>query len=170
MKYYIDKMNSKFGLILYTVDEKGVLVWLTIANTGEKLDWFEKGMKKRFGDVEWNPGKCFHVTKQMQEYCDGKRRKFDLKFRVESTDFRKTVWDQLTKIPYGTTINYGELAVRIGKPAAMRAVGQANRNNPIMVVIPCHRVIKSDGKVVGPGGGSSVREMLLDHEGADYKR
>ena len=166
MKHYVDKMNSQFGSIVIVVDENKVLKWLYISN--KEPDWMEGHLKKKFGDIEWSPKKCSHVSRQMNEYCEGKRKTFDLKYELDGTEFRERVWDELTRIPYGTTINYGELAKRIGQPKAMRAVGQANRNNPIMVIIPCHRVVKADGTVVGPDKNSTVREDLIKHE-AKYK-
>lgn len=89
---------------------------------------------------------------------------FDLALAPQGTPFQLRVWDELRKIPYGETISYGELARRIGNPKASRAVGLANGANPIAIVIPCHRVIGSDGRLVGFGGGLGMKETLLAFE------
>ena len=81
------------------------------------------------------------------------------------TDFQNTVWRQLLNVPYGKTVSYGEIAAAIGKPAACRAVGAANGKNPISIIVPCHRVIGSDGTLTGYGGGLWRKEWLLKHEG-----
>lgn len=104
--------------------------------------------------------------KQLEEYFSGKRKTFNLKLDIKGTDFRKKVWNELLKIPYGETINYGEQAERIGNPKASRAVGQANGDNKILIIIPCHRVIGKNGKMTGfsSEGGIKVKEYLLELE------
>ncbi|WP_019874928.1 methylated-DNA--[protein]-cysteine S-methyltransferase [Sporichthya polymorpha] len=101
---------------------------------------------------------------QLGEYFAGERTVFDLPLAAEGTPFQRRVWDALCEIPYGETISYGELARRIGQPTASRAVGLANGRNPISVVVPCHRVIGSSGKLVGYGGGLSRKQTLLELE------
>ncbi|MEE4364495.1 MAG: methylated-DNA--[protein]-cysteine S-methyltransferase, partial [Desulfotignum sp.] len=91
----------------------------------------------------------------------GKLTRFSLDTAPDGTDFQRRVWQALTQIPYGTTISYGELARRIGNPKASRAVGMANAKNPIPIVIPCHRVIGKNGRLVGFGGGLDIKEKLL---------
>ncbi|MCP4750047.1 MAG: methylated-DNA--[protein]-cysteine S-methyltransferase [Proteobacteria bacterium] len=104
------------------------------------------------------------AVQQFKEYFSGRRRTFSLELNPVGTDFQKTVWRELEKIPYGATIHYGELADRIGNPKASRAVGAANGRNPIPVVIPCHRVIGKDGSLTGFGGGLEVKKFLLHLE------
>lgn len=104
------------------------------------------------------------AREQMAGYFAGNLRVFDVPFALEGTDFQRLVWAALCEIPYGTTASYGEIARRIGRPRAVRAVGGANHNNPLAIVVPCHRVIGSDGSLVGYGGGLSVKQWLLDHE------
>jgi methylated-DNA-[protein]-cysteine S-methyltransferase len=87
-----------------------------------------------------------------------------VKLRPEGTDFQKKVWEVLKSIPYGTTVSYGEVAKAVGNPKACRAVGMANNKNPIMIMIPCHRVIGANGKLVGYGGGLEIKEWLLSLE------
>lgn len=101
------------------------------------------------------------AKKQLQEYFAGDRRKFTLPLRPAGTPFQQKVWDALRRIPYGETCSYGEIAVQIGNPKACRAVGGANNKNPIMILIPCHRVVGADGSLVGFGGGLPVKEFLL---------
>ncbi len=102
--------------------------------------------------------------RQLDEYFNGRRQKFNVPLQLEGTDFQKAVWRQLKKIPFGRTASYGEVARAIDRPRAFRAVGNANNKNPIPLIIPCHRVIGSDGKLVGFGGGIWRKQWLLDHE------
>lgn len=101
------------------------------------------------------------VDKQMGEYFEGERKEFDLPLRPEGTDFQKKVWNALLEIPFGETRSYQDIANAVGSPKACRAVGMANHQNPIIIVIPCHRVIGKNGKLVGYGGGLSMKEKLL---------
>ena len=105
------------------------------------------------------------AARQLAEYFAGSRREFDLVLRLDGTVFQTRVWRELTKIPYGRTWSYGDLAKRIGKPSAPRAVGLANGRNPISIVVPCHRVIGADGSLTGYGGGLPRKRWLLAHEG-----
>ena len=118
-------------------------------------------------DPSWRPAETSppaalrDAELQLAEYFEGTRRDFDLPLSAEGTPFQRQVWDELRRIPYGETISYGELARRIGRPAASRAVGAANGRNPIAIVVPCHRVIGADGTLIGYGGGLPVKEALL---------
>jgi methylated-DNA-[protein]-cysteine S-methyltransferase len=105
------------------------------------------------------------AVRQLTEYFAGQRREFDLPLRLQGTEFQQRVWQELTKIPYGATWSYGELAKRISKPSASRAVGLANGRNPISILVPCHRVIGADGSLTGYGGGLERKRWLLAHEG-----
>jgi methylated-DNA-[protein]-cysteine S-methyltransferase len=119
--------------------------------------------KPRTGD----PSARRHIREieaQLAEYFDGKRRAFDVALRPQGPPFHMRVWNALLGIPYGETISYGELAARVGDPTAARAVGAANGANPIVIAIPCHRVIGADGKLVGYGGGLWQKRTLLDLE------
>jgi methylated-DNA-[protein]-cysteine S-methyltransferase len=101
------------------------------------------------------------VIRQLRAYFAGELEDFDLSLAPEGTDFQKKVWRRLCEIPFGETISYGQLAQRIGNPTASRAVGLANGSNPIPIVSPCHRVIGSNGKLTGYGGGLPIKEKLL---------
>ena len=106
------------------------------------------------------------VKKQLGEYFRGERTQFELKLAPEGTPFQLAAWRQLRRIPYGRTISYGEQARRIGNPKAARAVGAANGENPISIIVPCHRVIGANGRLTGFGGGLGKKKKLLDLEGA----
>ncbi len=106
------------------------------------------------------------ACEQLKAFFAGKLRAFDLPLRMTGTAFQKQVWEGLLTIPYGTTISYAELARRIGRPGASRAVGAANGRNPIGIIVPCHRVIGADGTLTGYGGGLPRKEWLLSHEAA----
>jgi O-6-methylguanine DNA methyltransferase len=103
---------------------------------------------------------------ELEEYFAGQRRQFDFPLDLRGTDFQLACWRALLAIPYGETRTYGDQARKIGKPQAFRAVGMANNRNPIAIVVPCHRVIASDGTLCGYGGGLNVKQKLLELEGA----
>lgn len=105
------------------------------------------------------------IITQLKEYFNGERKEFCLPLEIEGTDFNKRVWNELLKIPYGITISYKELAIRLGDEKIIRAAAKANGDNPLPIVIPCHRVIGSDGSLVGYGGGLKIKEKLLILEG-----
>ncbi|QFU88868.1 methylated-DNA--[protein]-cysteine S-methyltransferase [Amycolatopsis sp. YIM 10] len=105
------------------------------------------------------------TTRQLEEYFDGERTEFDLPLHFDGTDFQRSVWTELSQIPFGETVSYAELAARIGKPSAVRAVGAANGRNPISIIVPCHRVIGSGGSLTGYGGGLPRKQFLLAFEG-----
>lgn len=104
------------------------------------------------------------AVRQLGEYFDGARTEFDLKLNLRGTDFQRRVWKALMTIPYGETRSYGEIARQIGSPTAFRAVGLANGRNPIAIIVPCHRVIGSNGTLTGYGGGLERKQALLDLE------
>jgi methylated-DNA-[protein]-cysteine S-methyltransferase len=101
---------------------------------------------------------------QLREYFDGQRQHFDLPLEPRGTEFQRKVWQALERIPYGQTRNYREIAEAVGTPRAVRAVGSANGRNPLPIVVPCHRVIGADGRLVGYAGGLEVKRILLELE------
>lgn len=112
-------------------------------------------------------GKNQHIDQckvELSEYFSGKRRQFDVALAIQGTDFQKTVWNALSDIPYGKTVSYAQQAQAINKPTAVRAVANANGANKISIIIPCHRVIGSDGTLTGYGGGIERKRWLLDFE------
>lgn len=104
------------------------------------------------------------AERQLKEYFEGKRRSFSIPLEMRGTPFQQSVWEALLAIPFGETRSYGQLAKQLGKPTAMRAVGAANGRNPISIVVPCHRVIGSSGKLTGFAGGLKAKEHLLKIE------
>ncbi len=111
------------------------------------------------------PDRITEITeKQLREYFAGKRREFDIPLAPQGTDFQRSVWEKLTDIPFGETRSYGDIAKAIGKTSACRAVGNAVGRNPILIIIPCHRIIRSDGKTGGFSAGTDVKEFLLKLE------
>ncbi len=145
-------MQSPIGpLLLAGTDDALRLVHFASARQpmSPQRDWIEDG----------SPFK--EAIRQIEEYFNGKLKDFNLPLVLEGTEFQMLVWRNLRKIPYGETVSYGQLARRIGSPEAARAVGLANGSNPIPIIIPCHRVIGSNGDLTGFGGGLSVKKKLL---------
>jgi len=105
------------------------------------------------------------TVRQLQEYFAGRRTQFDIVLGLAGTSFQKQVWKELSKIPFGKTVAYKDIAGRIKNPKAVRAVGSANGKNPVSIIIPCHRVIAADGTMGGYGGGLTVKQQLLKLEG-----
>ena len=111
------------------------------------------------------PGYLENATHQLQEYFQGQLQSFTLPLAPPGTPFQQRVWQELQRIPFGTTLTYRELAQRLGMPQAARAVGHANGRNPLAIVIPCHRLIGSDGQLRGYASGIALKQRLLQHEG-----
>ena len=109
------------------------------------------------------------ARRQLVAYFAGRLRAFDLPLAPNGTEFQRRVWTELTKIPFGATISYARLARRVSNAAAVRAVGAANGRNPIPIIVPCHRVIGSDGSLTGFGGGLARKQWLLNHEGGQIE-
>ena len=143
---------SPIGPLLLAGDERGVRFLL-----------FEHGRDHASPKPDWEPdrGRLSEPARQLTAYFQGKLREFEVPVAPEGTSFQCSVWRALQDIPYGDTISYGELARRLGNPKAVRAVGLANGANPISIIIPCHRVIGSNGSLVGYGGGLPTKQALL---------
>ncbi|HEV7491705.1 MAG TPA: methylated-DNA--[protein]-cysteine S-methyltransferase [Rhodanobacteraceae bacterium] len=141
---------------------------LVIASEGDALTFLLLARNGKPAHVApgWrrSPARLREARAQLAAYFAGKLLTFDLQLAPEGTPFQRSVWDQLLQIPYGDTASYIELARRLGNPSAMRAVGAANGANPLAIIVPCHRVIGHDGKLVGFGGGLPAKRWLLDHE------
>lgn len=142
-------------------------IWIT-AEKEKIVELFLENREKREREEDYKNLQEYKVLKtakkQLEEYFSGKRKEFHLPLELKGTDFQKKVWEALQKIPYGQTRSYGELAEIIGKPKASRAVGGANHRNPIMIFVPCHRVIGANGDLVGFGSGIEVKRYLLELE------
>ena len=117
-------------------------------------------------DAVEDPAPLREVSAQLDRYFAGELTRFDVPMQLSGTPFQRAVWSELCAIPYGVTVSYRELAVRVGNPRAMRAVGAANGRNPVSIIVPCHRVIGADGTLVGYGGGIACKRWLLSHERA----
>lgn len=143
-------VNSPFGFTQITGDEQGVSS-ITVLNSEETVS-----------DII--PECLQDCAYQLQEYFEGQREVFNLKLNPQGTDFQKRVWQQLVKIPFGKTISYLELSKRLGDVKAIRAAASANGKNPLWIIVPCHRVIGSDGSLTGYAGGLSRKQWLLNHE------
>ena len=126
--------------------------------------WLPHERRHGRNDSDDVPPVLKEAATQLEEYFAGERRDFDVTMELDGTPFQKEVWAELCNIPYGQTISYGELARRVGRPSAPRAVGQANGRNPIPIIVPCHRVVAGNG-IGGYGGGLTVKRALLAVEG-----
>jgi len=146
------QIGSPVGQLLLVADEAGL----------GRID-FVDGRHPARPEATWenDPAPLRETVRQLEAYFAGELESFDLRLAPEGTSFQLAVWKRLCEIPYGKTISYGELARRIGNPNASRAVGLANGSNPIPIIIPCHRVIGSNGKLTGYGGGLPIKEKLL---------
>jgi methylated-DNA-[protein]-cysteine S-methyltransferase len=128
---------------------------------------FGVGSRPREIDAEWKPdvsGVLKHVCRELDQYFAGRLKKFTTRLAFNGTPFQVAVWKELTRIPYGETVSYLDLAKRIDNPKAVRAVGMANGANPIAIIVPCHRVIGSNGSLTGFGGGLPTKRALLELE------
>ncbi|HEY0197938.1 MAG TPA: methylated-DNA--[protein]-cysteine S-methyltransferase [Rhodanobacter sp.] len=153
---HYDEMSTPIGRLLLSADTQGLRdVW-----------FIETGRRQQARPSEWvhSPKALKFARVQLDEYFAGERRDFKLPLHPVGTPFQLAVWDELSRIPYGITVSYGELAQRIDQPQAVRAVGAANGRNPLPIVLPCHRVIGSDGSLTGFGGGLPTKRFLLAME------
>lgn len=160
MTLFYDTLDTSLGRFSVAVDESKYVV----ATAFGKLP----ALKQRIAGCHRFVEKPIsgEIRKQLQEYFRGKRNAFSLKLAPHGTEFQHTVWDALIRIPLGQTCSYGQIAERIGRPKAARAVGRANATNPICVIVPCHRVIGADGSFTGFAFGESIKRKLLQHENA----
>jgi len=143
---------------------------LLLAGDGERLSALsmegQECWPEKQADWVWDQGRFREVLAQLAAYFAGEIHEFDLPLAMTGSVFQLRVWEALRKIPYGTTISYGELAARVGDPKASRAVGLANGRNRIGIIVPCHRVIGANGALNGYAGGLENKRWLLEHEGA----
>lgn len=150
--------NTSIGRI--GIEENGIAI--------TKLEFINNDMQEEI--MEKNETALLkQAINELNEYLDGKRSSFGLPLEPKGTEFQKKVWNALKEIPYGETRSYGEIAKAIGNEKASRAVGMANNKNPIAIIVPCHRVIGANGKLVGYAGGLDIKEKLLQLE-KDYTK
>ena len=163
-KSYPSQTSHPTDAISYAYLETSVgSLLLTTSDSGLQSVLFPKNGHPSTPDPEWQKDASLlqEPIRQLRAYFAGQLETFDLALAPQGTPFQQRVWGELCRIPYGETISYGELAKRIGNPNASRAVGLANGSNPIPIIIPCHRVIGSNGKLTGYGGGLPIKEKLL---------
>ncbi|MFC6332797.1 methylated-DNA--[protein]-cysteine S-methyltransferase [Paenibacillus septentrionalis] len=156
------------GELCYTLaaTEKG-LCYIDIDHNYEELQaWHSKYAKE--SELIENPSYMSGYIEQFKQYWDKQRTVFDLPLDMRGTDFQKRVWQALVEIPFGKTVSYRDIAETIGNRKAVRAVGGAIGKNPVLIVVPCHRVIGSSGKLTGFSAGLDLKEKLLDHEQINY--
>ena len=161
--FFFDVVDTPVGKLAIVADQKGAMRLLSF--DGEKDRW-RKQFLRRFPDADLVERRDpFGHASALKRYFAGDMKALDtIPVVFGGTAFQNKVWKQLRKIPVGRTLSYGALAKKIGEPKAMRAVGLANGSNPIAVVVPCHRVIGSDGSLTGFGGGLPRKRWLLEHE------
>ena len=158
MKLFFNTYQAPFGIIHIILDETGVY----------RIELTSEGWQKcvaEFAPVE-DQNRCGEAVRQIGEYFGGQRKQFNLPLSIQGSEFSRKVWQELQNIPYGETRSYAEIAGAIGKPDSCRAVGQANRRNPLPIIIPCHRVIGKNGAMTGYIGKGYIgmKEKLLETE------
>ena len=157
---YCTKFQSPLGPLLLAANDRGLC-----------LLSFAASKRAILPQPDWTQDKApfEEAILQLQAYFHGELKEFDLPLNLEGSTFQLRVWQSLRAIPFGETISYGELAQRIGQPKAARAVGLANSLNPIPIIVPCHRVIGSNGNLTGYGGGIRIKEKLLSFESGQLR-
>ncbi|MBI1774630.1 MAG: methylated-DNA--[protein]-cysteine S-methyltransferase [Proteobacteria bacterium] len=166
MELKIDRLASPIGTILLVFDDAG----LRALDFGDHEPRLQHFLKRHYGPCTLKTSSSPRdISRRIEAYFEGEPNALDgIPLETGGTPFQRKVWAALRKIRFGETTSYGELAARIGKPSACRAVGLANGANPIAIVVPCHRVIGSDGTLTGYGGGLERKRWLLQHEGAAF--
>jgi len=165
IRFFIEQFSTPTGeMLLLTDDQEQVrsLDWEDYAPRMHQL------LRLHYGSVRLEPkGAASQVRRAIEAYYEGALAALaDLPVKTAGTDFQREVWAALRTIPMGTTTTYGHLAIRLGRPKAMRAVGMANGSNPVSIIVPCHRVIGANASLTGYGGGLERKRWLLRHEGA----
>ena len=157
---YYSRYDSLAGPLLLGVSEKGLVALEFDRGQGRPV------LKDK--NIRWDPSdaKAKPYARELTEYFAGKRREFTFALDLRGTPFQLKCWHALLRIPYGETRSYADIARTVGQPHAFRAVGMANNRNPIAIVVPCHRVVASDGTLCGYGGGLDIKRTLLELEGA----
>ena len=156
---YFSRINSPVGTLLLAATEKGL-----------RCLQFDRGDLPSAKNEIWieSPENLKIYADQLNAYFRGELREFTCRLDLIGTEFQKDCWKALLEIPYGITCSYADIAGKIGRPKAFRAVGQANHMNPIAIIVPCHRVIGASGTLTGYGGGLSTKEKLLRLEGTEF--
>jgi O-6-methylguanine DNA methyltransferase len=167
MNLYKSCFKSKIGILYYiwtnTSSSKSAIIFLS--NSNKNLVLYLKNLNSKISPIKFTDKKAVFIEKIITGYLERKKKEIDLKYIfLTGSDFEKNIWRKTAEIPYGQVLSYKEVAENAGYPAAWRAAGTALGNNPLMLIIPCHRVIKSSGEIGRYGGGEKVKEFLLKHE------
>jgi methylated-DNA-[protein]-cysteine S-methyltransferase len=163
MNVYVDAVESPAGELSFAVDEGGALVVLHFVESDGYVELEEALEAEGFVPLR-DERRTAGARAELREYYAGERREFGLPLALVGSEWQKAVWLELTRIPYGETRSYGEIADLLDRPGAARAVGRANASNRLPLVVPCHRVIAADGTLGGFNGGLHLKERLLAHE------
>lgn len=150
---------------LFAVTDRADRLKILVMNWPKRIEILEKAYQKKGLAWRWHDAAALQVEQQLAEYFAGERREFQLELAPEGTPFQHQVWQELAQIPFGVVTSYGALAEKMGNPKASRGVGSANGANPICIVVPCHRVVGSDGRLTGFAYGVHVKAELLNLEG-----
>ena len=164
MTFYSHRMSSPLGDLRLVVDEAGRVVRIDFLGPDDSSKADLRGFDPGDRLVE-DSERTARLEAQLRQYFDGERDRFDLELAPPGSAFQQQVWRQLLEIPAGETRTYSEIARRLGRPGAARAVGRANATNPIPIIVPCHRVIGADGSLTGYAGGLPIKRSLLEIEG-----
>ena len=157
---YEQSVSTPVGRLTVRCSERGLRELLLNGGASRRRDGVVQANGQRSAGARWT----HQAARELEEYFAGKRQQFDVPFDVEGTPFQMKVWRALQTIPYGETRSYGDIARQVGCPRGARAVGMANHDNPIAIVVPCHRVIATGGGLGGYGGGLKMKSYLLWHE------
>ena len=163
MNVYVDGVASPAGDLAFAVDGGGALVALEFAERDGGAS-MEEGLREAGFRVSRDGERTAAARGELREYATGVRREFDVPLAMVGSEWQRAVWRELTRIPYGETRSYGEIADRLDRPGGARAVGRANATNRLPLVVPCHRVVAADGTLGGFNGGLHLKERLLEHE------
>jgi methylated-DNA-[protein]-cysteine S-methyltransferase len=165
MNAYLDEIGSPVGPVAFATDEEGVLLGLRFRD-GRRPASLEKELKREGFTLAHDEDRTAAAREQLVEYFAGERRSFDLPVALKGSDFEEAVWEELSRIPYGETRTYGQVAEAVGGMGNAQEVGGACAANPVLLVVPCHRVVGADGSLKGYAGGLPVKAGLLDFEGS----
>ena len=158
MRQFYDTFSTPLGDFSVALNATGAVIATAFGGLDELRERFEPD------EVARAPARAGEVRREVTEYFAGTRRHFTVKLSPSGTPFQRSVWSALARIPYGETRTYGQIAAELGNPAASRAVGRANATNPICLIVPCHRVIGTDGSLTGFAFGEEIKRRLLEHE------
>lgn len=163
MDAYVETIASPAGPVAFAVNDDGALLWVKFIE-GQYARTIEDELAREGYRAAMDPQRTTRAREELSEYAAGARHTFEIPLVLVGSDWQKTVWRALTRIPFGETRTYGQVAAMIGHPNAARAVGRANATNRLPLVVPCHRVIGADGSLTGFAGGTHLKTRLLTHE------